>query len=271
MRNTLSIPLFWGGGTPLKPVRQLHLRLIQSVLFLLMLMTGNFALATGLIVQVNGTTDAVPANTVTLTANPMFTAGGTNVGTTACTTAGATSAGGSFSCSNSTASGSVTVKVDKVPATYAVIWTGACEALTPTVTATTSQVTVSVPATGGSITCAANITTINLFDVSASTTGLPVAGAVPLGPTSCINFGYVTTGSLPVTKPIAATWVGTAATAIATPAPALTAVSIEPYPQEFQVGTSPSKYRSKIKLTELLTESRELDDVRRADIGKHIK
>jgi len=31
------------------------------------------------------------------------------------------------------------------------------------------------------------------------------------------------------------------------------------------------KYRSKIKLTELLTESRELDDVRRADIGKHIK
>jgi hypothetical protein len=30
------------------------------------------------------------------------------------------------------------------------------------------------------------------------------------------------------------------------------------------------KYRSKIKLTELLTESRELDDVRRADIGKHI-
>jgi len=89
MRNTLSIPLFWGGGTPLKPDRQSLLRLIPPVLFLLMLMTGNFALATGLYIQVTGTATAIPATAIApATAPPaiVITPGTLTAGTNATNT-----------------------------------------------------------------------------------------------------------------------------------------------------------------------------------------
>ncbi len=99
----------------------------------------------------------------------------------------------------------MTVTVDNIPlvdGAYAyVIWDGACKGLTPTVSAvkdaagtaiigSKSSVTINVPTTGNAITCVANIPLTQVFDTSQ-------AAQVPLGPTSCINFGYTAVGTTP--------------------------------------------------------------------------
>jgi hypothetical protein len=232
MRNTLSIPLFWGGGTPFKPDRQSLLRLMQPVLFLLMLMTGNFALATGLNLTVTGNIDGVEsvagvagAGSVGITpATANFTVFPVAPVSTATNCVAATTGS---TCTSPGATGAVTLTATFAATTFRyVIWGGDCAKLTPTYTNTTSAITVNVPSTGAALNCSASFPATFVYDASVSTP------QPPLGPNSCINFGYTAVGATPA--PVKTFGVGTVATT-----PSAISSNFVPSPDNiFQLGST---------------------------------